>query len=332
MNKSVLPPILTKRILLPFLATTLFLWLTSPALGGPLIIEKGLINCDTTWKKEVVIMGDVEIARGVTLTIMPGTVVKFVKIEANGSANFYADDKTQHFPRAELIIRGKMLAQGTRDRMIVLTSAEESPRPGDWGAINFLDTENNILEYCEISHGHTSVHGHGGEVTVANCYLHDNGVAIGHKTVKEFKTEGSMTILYNRITGNGGGIICSTASRSTISHNEISHNKFFGIYGKKRSVANVRYNNITRNGKGIILWVTQGFRISENNISDNEKYNISLMEGQIWDVDACHNWWDTRDEKRIKDLIWDKDEDETLGKIGFNNFALSPIEGAGIPR
>ena len=215
--------------------------------------------------------------------------------------------------------------------MILITSAEESPRPGDWGAINFLDTKDNILEYCEISHGHTSVHGHGGEVTVANCYLHDNGVAIGHKTVKEFKTNGSMTVLYNRITGNGGGILCSTGSRSTISHNEISHNAFFGIYGKKRSVANVRYNNITRNGKGIILYATQGLRISENNIADNEAYNIAFLEGQIRNVDAPHNWWGTRDEKEIKGLIWDKDEDGTLGKLDFSGFAPSPVEGAGVP-
>ena len=331
MKKSVLRPIVTKRILFAFLGMSFSFWLVSPALGKLVVIEKGVINCDTTWEKEVIVKGDVEIVRGATLTIMPGTVVKFVKIEANGPANLYVEDKTQHFPRAELIIRGKILAQGTKDRMIVFTSAGPSPHPGDWGAINLLDTENNILEYCEISYGHTSVHGHGGQVAVTNCYLHDNGVAIGHKTVKEFKTKGLMTILYNRITGNGGGVLCSTASRSTISRNQISHNKFFGVYGKKQSVANVRYNNITHNGKGIILWITQGFRISQNNISDNEEYNVSLLEGQISNVDAPYNWWGTTDEKKIKDLIWDKDEDETLGKIDFNNFALSPIEWAGVP-
>lgn len=305
--------------------------ITAPPSWKPLIVEKGVINCNTTWENEVIVKGDVEIARGATLTIMPGTAVRFLKIEANGPANLYAEDKTQHFPRAELIIRGKILAQGTKDRMILFTSAEQSPRPGDWGAINLLDTEDNILEYCEISYGHTSVHGHGGQVTVTNCYLHDNGVAIGHKTVKEFKTKGSMTIVYNRITGNGGGILCSKDSTTMVIHNQISNNKFFGIYGKKALSARVRYNNITHNGKGIILWITQGFSISDNNIADNEKHNISLMEGQVWDVDVGHNWLGTRDEKRIEDLIWDKDEDETLGKVDFSDSADSPIERAGVP-
>ncbi len=333
MKKSVLGLMLSRGVLVSLVGMAMSFCFagcaTDPASWKPLIIEKGIIQCDTVWEKEVIIKGDVEIDRGATLTIMPGTVVKFVKIEANGPDKLYAEDKVEHFPRAELIIRGKILAQGTREKMILFTSADESPRVADWGAINMLDTEDNVLEYCEICYGHTSVHGHGGQVTVANCYFHDNGVAIGHKTVKEYKTEGSMTILNNRITKNGGGVLCSTASRTTISHNEITYNKFFGIYGKKRSVANVTYNNITHNGKGIILWLTQGFSISENNIYDNEKHNISLMEGQKWDVDVGNNWWGTTDVQKIKDSMWDRDEDETLGEIDFSGFAASPIERAG---
>ena len=74
-----------------------------------------------------------------------------------------------------------------------------------------------------------------------------------------------------------------------------------------------------------------GLRLSENNISDNEDYNISLMEGQTSDVDARRNWWGTTDEKKIKAMTWDKDEEEVLGTLDFSNMAVSPIEGAGIP-
>jgi hypothetical protein len=49
-------------------------------------------------------------------------------------------------------------------------------------------------------------------------------------------------------------------------------------------------------------------------------------------VDARRNWWGTTDEEKIKELIWDKDEDETLGKLDFSSFARSPIEGAGLPQ
>jgi parallel beta-helix repeat protein len=330
LKKSMLGPILTKGILLPLLGIALSLWSMTPALGKPLIMEKGVIKSDAIWEKEVLIKGDIEVAEGATLTVMPGTVIRFVKIEKYGPSNLYKD-KATYFPRAELIIRGKIIAQGTKDSMIVFTSAEKSPNPADWGAINFLDTQDNILEYCEISYGHTSVHCHGAQVIVANCYLHDNGVAIGQKNVKDSKTRCVVPILYNRITGNGGGVLFGKGTSPTITHNQISNNKFFGIYGKKGASCHVRYNNVTHNGKGVIVYAMDGLRLSENNISDNEDYNISLMEGQTWDVDARRNWWGTTDEKKIKELIWDKDEDETLGKLGFSDLADSPIEGAGVP-
>jgi parallel beta-helix repeat protein len=166
---------------------------------------------------------------------------------------------------------------------------------------------------------------------VANCYFHDNGVAIGQKNVKQFKTRCMAAILYNRITGNGGGILFGNGTNPTISHNQISDNKLFGIFGKKGTSSHVRYNNIVHNGKGVALYAMEGFRLSENNISDNEDYNISLLEGQISDVDARRNWWGTTDEKKIRDLIWDKDEDETLGRLDFSDFTDIPVKEAGIP-
>jgi len=296
-------------------------------------IEKNIIQSDTTWRGEVLINGDVEIAKGATLTVMPGTVVRFAKIEAYGPANLYGKDRAYNFAfgRAELIVRGKLLARGTKDKMILFTSAERSPHPGDWGAVNFQNSSDNILEACEVSYANTGIHGHGVQATVENCYLHDNGVAIGFKDVKEYQTRGSMSIFNNRIIRNGGGILCGRRTRSSISHNDISHNKFYGIFGKVASPSHVRYNNITHNGKGIILYATQGFRLSQNNIADHEQYNVSMLEGQRWDIDARYNWWGTRDKRKIKELIWDKDEEGTLGRVDFSGFSASPIQGAGVP-
>ena len=328
MKNSLRHKILKHGMLWALFALILPFALVQSASAKPLIVEKGVIESDTIWANEVFVKGDVEVAQGATLIVMPGTVVKFAKIEDNGPANLYMD-KTKNFTRAELVVSGRIIAQGTKDKMIVFTSAEKSPHVADWGAINMLDRENNILEYCDISYAHTSVHSHGAQFTLANSYLHDNGVAVGFKNVDECKPR-CVNILYNRISNNGGGVLSSKDSIATISHNEISHNKFFGVYGKKATSVNVRYNKIVHNGKGIILWATQGFRISENNISENEDYNVSLLEGQVWDVDVRGNWWGITDGKEIRKLMWDKDQDATLGRIDFSHHTLSPIEGAGI--
>jgi len=311
------------------LVLILFIVVSACALEKTETVGKGVIKSNTTWEKAVLITGDVEIARGVTLTIMPGTVVKFAKIEADGPANLY-DDKTNYFSRAELIVRGTLLAQGTKDGKIVFTSAERSPRSGDWGAINFNDSGDNILAYCDVSYADTGIHGHGARVTVKHCYFRHNGVGIALKNVAQLRTMAEMNVAHNEIIGNGGGILCGKQTRCSISHNQISNNKLYGIFGKMASTSQATYNNIMYNGKGIILYATQRFQFADNNISDNETYSVSLLDGQRWNVDARHNWWGTRDKRRIKDLIWDKDEDHTLGKVDFSGPADSPIKGAGV--
>ena len=296
-------------------------------------IEKGTIKSNTTWSGEVLIKGDVEIAKGATLTISPGSVIRFVRIASHGPANLYDEITAKNFAfeRAELIIRGKLIARGTKDKMIVFTSAEGTPKPGDWGAINFQDSKDNIIEYCDISYADTGVHGHGVQVAVANCYLHDNGVAIGFKNVERYPTKGSMNVVNNRIVGNGGGVLCGKGTRSAITHNEISNNKIYGIFGKKAYACYVRFNNIVRNEKGIILYDTKGCRISQNNIADNVQYNVSMLEGQTWNVDARNNWWGTKDTKKIRSMIWDKEEEGQLGTVVFSGLASSPIKEAGVP-
>jgi hypothetical protein len=56
-----------------------------------------------------------------------------------------------------------------------------------------------------------------------------------------------------------------------------------------------------------------------------------MLEGQRWDTDARYNWWGAKDKRKIKKLIWDKDEERHLGRVDFSNFAGSPIQGAGVP-
>ncbi len=311
------------------LVLILFIVIYACSLEKPRTVEKGIIKSNTTWQKEILIAGDVEIARGATLTIMPGTIVKFAKIEDDGPANLY-DDKTNYFSRAELIVKGKLWAKGSKDSKIFFTSAEGSPQPGDWGAINFNDSADNLLAYCDISYANTGIHGHGAQVKVENSYLHQNGVGIGLKNLAKVRTQATMSVVQSQILGNGGGILCGGGSRCSISHNQISNNKLYGIFAKMASSSQARYNNIMHNGKGIILYATQGFQIAENNISDNEEYNVSLLEGQGWNVDARRNWWGTKDERRIRDLIWDRDEDGTLGKVDFSDLAVSPIQEAGV--
>ncbi len=308
---------------------TVFLLSLSPVLAGQLVINKGIIDKDTIWQGAILIKGDVEVAKGATLTIMPGTVIRFEKIEEFGPQKL-SKDKLSHFPRAELIIKGKLYAQGTLENKITFTSAEESPSPGDWGAVNFLDSVDNIIEFCVFTYGHTAVHCHSAQVVIAYSTFHYNGVAIGQKNAKGLPNKCVVPILYNRITENGGGVLFGGGSTPTVAHNEINNNTFFGIYAKKGGVANVRYNNIKNNGKGVIFFKVKDIFLRDNNIVDNKDYNVSMLDGQSTDIMLQNNWWGTTDTAKIKDLVRDKKRDDTLGSVDFSNILKKPVAGAGL--
>ncbi len=312
------------------LFVSFLLHLSAVAYGSDqLVVGKTEISTDTIWHGKILVKGDVRVNKGATLIILPGTEVMFERIEKFGPQKLSLD-KANHFPRAELIVRGRLIAQGLSDKMIVFTSAEEKPAIADWGAVNFIDSRDNIMEFCEISYGHTSVHCHSAQVLVSHCRFHDNGVAVGLKNIKGTTIKCSVPLLYNRIWANGGGILIGGGASPVVSHNEISGNKFFGIFTKKSGPCSIRFNNIVGNGKGVILYAVEGLILRDNNISDNLDYNISLLEGQEQDVDARHNWWGSTDPSRIKGLIRDKAQDKSLGKVDFSGFTVAPVQGAGV--
>src|SRR5512137_44983 len=93
---------------------------------------------DTVWDGEVVVDGILTVAPGVTLEIRPGSTVRFTRFDSNG------DGIGEH----ELFCQGTLRAVGSLDRPIRFTSAETSPRRGDWGAINMMTSEtDNLLEH-----------------------------------------------------------------------------------------------------------------------------------------------------------------------------------------
>jgi hypothetical protein len=328
--KTAFQHIFTGRALLGHaVCITALLLMLGAGHAGELVINKGVIDKDTVWQGEILLKGDVEVAENATLIIMPGTTVRFAKIKEFGPEKL-SDDKLNHFPRAELIIRGHLYAQGTLGNEITFTSADPSPTPGDWGAVNFLGSVDNIMEFCVFTYAHTAVHCHSAQVVVSYCTFHHNGVAIGQKNAKGMPEKCVVPIMYNWITENGGGVLFGGGSSPTVAHNEIHNNTFFGIYAKKGGLANVRYNNITNNGKGVIFYAVKDIVLRDNNIADNLDYNISLLDGQATDIKARNNWWGTTDADKIKTSIRDKARDDSLGTVDFADYLKGPVKGAGL--
>lgn len=283
------------------------------------VLDMTTLQQDTTWSGVVVVNGDVYVPAGVTLTILPGTTVKFKRIDEKSDQNMFAVD-SPYYPQAELIIRGRLLARGTRKDHIVFRSAEVDARAGDWGAINFLGSDDNVIEYARIINGYNGIHAHGSSVRVAHNEFVRNGVGVSFKAEEEtpgvpwFGKRSRLTITDNLFANNKGGIGFRN-SDAEISHNEIINNKFFGIWPKEDCQVRVTYNEITGNKKGIYLYQAQGVSFAFNNIYDNRDYNIAMAEAQDFPVEAANNWFGTRNRQKIDELIFDRKKDAELGEV-----------------
>ena len=321
---------MTMRTLLIILSSLLLLSCTSEVKEiGKVTLEK-----DTTWKGSILLTGDVYVPPGVTLTVMPGTVIKFRRIDEKSDGNLF-DTDSPYYPQAEIIVRGKIIAQGTKDKPIVFTSAERDAGPADWGAINLLGSRGNIIEYVKILFAYNGVHAHGSSALISHSEFTRNGVGISFKEEFEypdvpwFGEKADLIITHNLIHRNKGGIGYRRAT-AVISYNEVRENKFFGIWPKEDSEGIISYNDIQENKKNIFLYQVKEVKIQFNNIHDPGDYNIAIAEAQDTDIDAGNNWWGTINKKKIEETVYDKMDDEEVGRIIYEPILRSRVKGAGI--
>src|SRR6185369_11285998 len=122
---------------------------------------------------EIQISGVISVKRGVTLTIRPGTIVKFKRLDRDH--NDIGD--------GEILIEGRLVAQGAADKKIVFTSAEEKPSVNDWSYVQFLASEpGNIIENCRFEYAFAGVMVHYAEVRISDTLFRNNNRGLHFNT------------------------------------------------------------------------------------------------------------------------------------------------------
>ena len=194
--------------------------------GGPIIT-------DTTWAladSPFIVTADVQVSVGVTLTIEPGVVVMF-----NEGKRLQVD--------------GTLIARGTPDRLVIFTSSQSSPRPGDWSNIKLTSAatattanangdyvSGSILQHCVVEYGGSDTTAKGaieaaslwiGRCTVRNNAtrgIYDIGTAQSPARITDNIVSGNVAA-YSSLSGKagyGGGIYVAYGE---ISGNTISNNR-----------------------------------------------------------------------------------------------------------
>jgi len=236
---------------------------------------------DTVWSGEVLIDGVVTVAPMVTLTLRPGTTVRFTRYDSNGDG----------FGEHELFAQGVLLALGTDAEPIRFTSAQPEPQPGDWGAINIMTSEDppSRLEHVEVEYGYRGFHAHFSSARLSHSAFRYNlrGVQFQESTVAlhdcriennlngiQFR-DSKVTINATRIAGNYWGLRC-VYSDVLITGSEVADNLVNGL-NLRDSRVELRSNLVHANRRGIYLQRSEG-KLEGNRIERSSEHGLYLEE------------------------------------------------------
>lgn len=262
----------------------------SAGAGG--LIVRGAVASDSVWSGAVTVVGQAVVKKGATLTIEPGTTVRFAWLDEDG--NGIGD--------GELNVEGRLVARGTAERPIVFTSARERPAPKDWTYVMISTSRDSVVEHCLFEYAFTGLQVHLSSAVVRASRFRSNFEALRFST-SEIAIEG------NEIAGNSYGIRYeSRGSTGSIACNTISGNEY-GFFPVVKSASAVR--------------------ISGNNIV-NRGYNVKVGAEQREDLDFRGNWWGSADPAAIVEGFFDKRRERTVGRVLFEPFLERAVEPCGI--
>ena len=213
------------------------------------------------WSDEITITGDTEILGN--LTVLPGTIVKFVVGDDRGRGDEVPADgfndkdptrlKSYTTTHSSLFILRKFIAKGTSNHLITFTSAAQKPYLADWEAIVFQGDEsiidNVIVEYTRnglnpigkqpksVIQNSISRHSLWGAISAANSnikIINNHLSDAGHEGI-DLKFNGNQEVAGNIIDDCHTGI-ASIAGSQVIKNNTIT-NCGDGVYIDPKSSA-----------------------------------------------------------------------------------------------
>ena len=255
---------------------------------------RGVLPGDQTWQGQILIDGDLLLPAGATLTVLPGTEVLFRN--APGDADPWQDHP--HFPGAELVIRGRLVAAGTADRPIRFRHADPDAAPGSWGGINFMEGASASLSHCLFSQANSALHSQESAVSVRESIFVHNLVGLRFHS-------SDLVAERNLFDSNGTAV------------------RFH--FGSPRLLAN-RFEN---NDKTFFLTsYPRDYHITGNAILSSRTYHVVLGEEVPEDVDLRGNYWGSTDANEILRDVFDGRRLGYLGRVRLDPFLTEP-PGAG---
>lgn len=319
----------------------------------------GRLIDNETWRGEILISGDIEIPRGITLTVQPGTIIRFTAGQDDRSTGGWEDlaiPERVYFPDdppavpAKMIVisvKGTLDARGTAEQPILFTSDSPEPKLNDWQSISLeeggtVKLDNAVVEY---NYWGLQVNANRPQLTLVNSifrHIATCGVCTGNhpifttveisgNTFQDCQHEGvdthaeqQLIVKNNLFLDNVVGVVANDGSTILVEGNTFRHNRT-GISINNNANGPIVRGNVFEHQTffAIWLWGDSTAVIMGNNFIGNAG-TIGLGNSSL-EVNAVDNWWDTTDESVIRYYIQDGLDQSGLGLVEYLPFATSPF-------
>jgi hypothetical protein len=236
---------------------------------------------DMVWGGEVFVEGSLTVAPQTTLTLEPGTVVRFRRtISGEGAGPL-------------LLVQGRLVARGSAEAPVRFTSAFPDPLAGEWQGIVFLGSEKkNLLEQCRVEGAAAGIDASFSTVTLkqvsfAACgtgarfqdaiVTISGGDASGCSVGMEL-TESESDIRDTTVRGNHLGMAVRGGSLF-LEGVHVADNREAGITAAacRISIATALFQG---NGTGLLLTDCEG-KVTAARIANNRHVGIHLVRSRV---------------------------------------------------
>ena len=236
-----------------------------PACEAPSGPVRGQIKRNTNWCHDVLVNGNILVPRGVTLTIDPGTVVRFKAYRG------YRDPGK----RLRIRVEGRLVANGKPGRLIWFTSHEGAPLNGDWSMVKLVGARGSEVSYAVFEFSQHGLNIWNTDLTLSHVVIRFNnweGLYIENK---------SKVVLENsRVYANGYNCIATEQfNHLTVKGSYIANCGTMGIH-VDASEALIQGNLIEGSQEGVSLDNDAKVKVLANRFTAQKNAAISCGEGK----------------------------------------------------
>lgn len=211
----------------------------------------GVLATDTVLDGDYLLTADLQVPAGITLTILPGSSIAVVASDSTKIDPDYLSKET------EILIRGRLLAQGTAARPIrfMVDSGDKSQIL--WAGLAFVDSLGSRLEHLQIEQAETGILCLDSSPQLRFVQVLRSRYAI------LLQQHSSPVISDSLLSAGEAGLFCWDQSAPTVERTVITGNQEEGVYLGRGCAAELRENLISENDRGLVL--PQGVAVAPSN-------------------------------------------------------------------